>query len=121
MKIKLFELRDRATFIPIFAFEASKYSGTEEENYLLGRAGYGGSCIVVGRLDCYGKFCYEPGWNDRTFDIAHRYLEQNWHSLESGAVVDVEFILGETTEKKKSERTEDMIEERFAAVVGEVF
>jgi hypothetical protein len=34
---------------------------------------------------------------------AHQWIEGHFHKLESGAVVDVEFILGETTEPKPGE------------------
>jgi hypothetical protein len=37
---------------------------------------------------------------------AHRYIEENWNALSDGDVIDVEFILGETKEKKISERYE---------------
>ena len=35
---------------------------------------------------------------------AHAYIAGHFEELESGAVIDVEFILGETAEAKKSER-----------------
>lgn len=43
MTIKLFELRDTATFIPIFAFDINGADG-----YLAKRAGYLDRCIVMG-------------------------------------------------------------------------
>ena len=36
--------------------------------------------------------------------VAHNYIATHWHDLVDGDVVDVEFILGETAEKKISER-----------------
>jgi hypothetical protein len=44
------------------------------------------------------------GWTDRTYANAHNYITENWTALKDGDVVDVEFILGETTESKISER-----------------
>jgi len=36
--------------------------------------------------------------------VAHAYIEKNFHNLNSGDVIDVEFILGETDKPKTSER-----------------
>ena len=50
---------------------------------------------------------YDPfawGSDTRTYQVAHQYIIDHFDELESGAVVDVEFILKETTEPKKSER-----------------
>ena len=40
----------------------------------------------------------------RTRPHAHAYIEQHWHELRDGDVIDIEFILGETAEPKLSER-----------------
>ncbi|KKL90716.1 hypothetical protein LCGC14_1901950, partial [marine sediment metagenome] len=40
----------------------------------------------------------------RTVAEAHRYVAAHWDELKSGDVIDVEFVLDETTEKKVSER-----------------
>ena len=42
-------------------------------------------------------------WRDRTMQVAHDYIEKNWGDLVDGAVVDVQFILGETAAPKVSE------------------
>lgn len=111
METKLFEIRDRATFFPAIAIKmTSDQSGYADvvENWLLGRAGYNNQvpCILFGRADG-GPFhydCYD--WNAfvRTCPVAHDYVQKNWDTLKTGDVIDVEFILGETTEKKLSER-----------------
>lgn len=44
--------------------------------------------------------------NARTMHVAHEYLKEHFDDLESGAVIDVEFILGETETPKRSEREE---------------
>jgi uncharacterized GH25 family protein len=36
--------------------------------------------------------------------VAHNYIIKHWHDLHDGDVVDVEWILGETKQKKISER-----------------
>lgn len=129
MTLKLFELRDRATFIPIFAFRCRPTSYREggvdittppdfpsharytAERYLLRRCGYiEGDQIMLGRLDAedarFSECSCDPYGhsNPRTFTVAHEYIEANWDKLESGAVIDVEFILHETKEAKVSER-----------------
>ena len=43
-------------------------------------------------------------WNDRTRMTAHQYIIDHWHELSDGDVIDVEFILGEKSTRKISER-----------------
>ena len=105
MQIKLLEIRDRATFIPVFAI--STLPANDGQRYLLRRAGYApdSHCILLARLDGYGNIFYDPyNWGDRTMATAHHYIEQHFQNLNDGDVVDVEFILGETKEPKISER-----------------
>jgi hypothetical protein len=111
MKIKLFEVRDRLTFIPVMAIEmsASYQNNTQsQENWLLRRAGYGNAepwCIVMTALGGKGPANYDQyAWDNRTFSVAHDHVIKNWDKLSSGDVIDVEFILGESKEKKISER-----------------
>ena len=116
MESKLFEIRDRATFIPILAVRLTPAS--EAERYLLARSGYGldpdyqGAYVILCRIvggasqahttpDAWGR-----GQGTRTLSTAHHYIINNWEELTSGDVVDVEFILGETSEPKVSERLE---------------
>lgn len=110
MKIKLFELRDKATFIPIFAFRArAETDFTEQENYLFRRSGFSfeNDCVILGRLECAGvarNATYDPfAWNDRTFTVAHQYIREHFDELPVGSVIDVEFILGESSAPKESE------------------
>jgi hypothetical protein len=110
MEIKLIELRDRGTFIPMLAIKPVPRS--EEERYLLARAGYGrspddqGEYVLLARLEG-GPLRYDPyDWEPpvRTFREAHLWLQDHWDEIASGAVLDVEFIRGETTAPKISER-----------------
>lgn len=111
-KTKTFEVRDRNTFIPcigIKVFGQHSLIGpndpSEKDLYLARRAGYGEAMILFMRL--YGSFkaYYDPyDWGDRTMKTAHSYIQKNWKDLESGSVIDVEFILGETKSPKISER-----------------
>jgi len=104
--MKLFEIRDAATFIPVMCI-AIQPDRHKKEDYLLRRAGFGPDfrLIQVVWLE-NNKTSYDPyGWGGgRTLPEAHRYIEENWDQLKSGDVIDVEFILGETGVKKESER-----------------
>lgn len=103
---KLFEIRDKATFIPaIGTLCRLEDSASAQENYLMARAGYGNDgCILFTRLDGgHAHYDVYGGWNSRTMQVAHDYITTHWDELESGAVIDVEFILGETTRPKASE------------------
>lgn len=111
MIVKLFEIRDRATFIPVLAVRLD-YK-TEAERFLLRRAGYnpiqiqpsyeGEPYVLLSKLDGV-RATYDPyAWDSGTMCEAHTYILANWRELETGAVIDVEFIRGDTTEPKKSE------------------
>ncbi len=114
MKTKTFEIRDRATFIPALAVKLCS-DGNEEDKYLLRRAGLDRDTsyhILLSHLqngeshyDCY-KWKNSP--LVRTMPVAHQYIEKHFDELETGSVIDVEFILGETTEIKKSEKFTDL-------------
>lgn len=114
MEVKTFEVRDAGSFIPCIAIRLNP--ATEKDRYLIGRAGYGqhakdqGEFIIFGRLRADSVFQYDAlSWNDRTMKKAHEYVAENFSTmingavLESGAVIDVEFLLGITSEPKKSE------------------
>ena len=117
MIVKAIEIRDRGTFIPAIAIKMVPYPAgknetwdNEAERYLLRRAGYGfvEPCVVLCKMECSGvnrNATYDQhAWGGRTYPVAHNYIIEHFDELESGAVVDVEFILGESTEPKKSER-----------------
>lgn len=107
MKTKLFELRDRGTFIPLLVTQL--VPDGDQEHYLLRRAGFTSDETVP-----YLSFVhlqankaaidpYDLG-SPRTFVPAYDYIRTHWDSLNPGDVVDVEYLLGETAEPKKSER-----------------
>ena len=113
MLVKLFEVRDRATFIACIGIRLSTF--TEVNRWLVARAGYGmtfdeqASYVLFGRLDGdHGAFSSDPQRHmdrpGRTMRAAHQHVIDNWDALDSGAVIDVEHILGETAEPKPSER-----------------
>lgn len=112
MQIKIIEIRDRLTFIPAMAIklEPRKYDKDlylTDSYYLSNRCGYACTDDVI-LMNLYAPHnkcennCYD--WNDRTYCAAHSWIITNWSKIENGDVIDVEFILGETPEKKISER-----------------
>lgn len=97
--VKLLEIRDDGTFIPAMAIQVSGADG-----YLMRRAGFDSPMIYLIALATQ-KCSYDPfGWDNRTMNGAHQIIERDWDSLVDGDVVDVQFELGETTEKKQSEQ-----------------
>jgi|ERR1700733_410575 hypothetical protein len=54
---------------------------------------------------CVGQALSDPyGWTNRTMLAAHLYVTGHFDELTDGDVVDVEFVLGESTAPKLSER-----------------
>lgn len=111
MIAKTFEIRDVATFIPVLAVKLNP--SNEKDRYLLGRAGYGttpdnqAEYVMLCNLDGGNGRCTvdEYDWGiSRTRTVAHAYIKKNFDTMESGAIVDVQFILGETAEPKASEQ-----------------
>lgn len=110
MEIKLLEIRDRMTFIQAIAI--STKPSNHGQRYLLASAGYGSdsACILFGYAGGKGQLTYNAhDWPDsRTMYNAHKYVKEHFDELKDGDVVDVEFILGETEEKKISQQFEDL-------------
>jgi len=109
MIAKTFEIRDTATFIPALAVKLEP--GNERDQYLLARAGYGispenqGEYILLCKLE--GTDCHYDiyNWGTRTMQIAHDHIQRQFDELESGAVVDVEYLLGLSLKPKISEES----------------
>lgn len=105
MESKLFEIRDRGTCVAALAIRPEIKN--PHEAFLLGKAGYGRQpeeyillMDIDGGTGTWSSDAYEWG---RTLHQAHLYIQIHWEELQSGDVVDVEFILGETTAPKISE------------------
>lgn len=105
MQAKLIEIRDEGT--AIIALCVDMNPATKWEFACLRR--YGFPCDMMPNIMLThangGKKAnndYED-WGDRTFAVAHKYITENWADIKDGDVVDVSFILGETTTKKISE------------------
>lgn len=108
MENKLFEVRDRATCIPMLAIHIDG-EVEDQEDWLLRRAGYGKkeerNYVYLVHLQT-GEGNYDAfKWNDsRTIREAHLYINKYWSELKSGEVLDIEYILGESKQKKTSDR-----------------
>lgn len=113
MKAVALEIRDEGTFIAMLAVDMNPgyelNDSSRAQQYLLRRCGY--PCdlkpnILITKLAGDGsKASNDPySWGDRTMAVAHRFIIEHWEKLKDGDVVDVEWILGETTSPKVSER-----------------
>lgn len=105
METKILEIRDRATYLPVMA--TKMISDIPKERYHLRRTGYGEDfpLITITMLNgCISQYdAYKWSDNSRTLHEAHKYIQEKYDELKTGDVVDVEFILGESKNKKKSE------------------
>jgi hypothetical protein len=114
LKAKALEVRDRGTFIPMLCIDMNPENTAtvhkyDAQRWLLRRCGHqcdGEPNIIMTVLYGNGEATNDPyAWKvSRTCQVAHDYIIKNWLNLKDGDVVDVEFILGETSEPKRSER-----------------
>ncbi len=105
---KIFEVRDRMTFVSVLAIAVTSRDKEERSHIMM--AGYGLTLeptIALVRLDSFWGHTDPYAWNDRTMQTAHLHIRKNFHRLQSCAVVDVEYILGETKQPKVSEISGD--------------
>ena len=106
MIVRVVEIRDKATFIPALAINTMP--ANEGQRYLLRRAGYAsnGETTILVHLSS-GQANYDVyAWNNRTMQQAHNWIQEHFHELNDGDVVDVEYILGVSKSPKLSERFE---------------
>lgn len=107
MKSLILEVRDKGTLIPVMATMISNNTGEDAyEDNLMARAGYGtyGMCMLT--ILESGETKTDPfKWDicSRTMHEAHCYIYKHFYELSSGDVIDVEYILGESNIKKRSE------------------
>jgi inhibitor of KinA sporulation pathway (predicted exonuclease) len=97
---KYIEVRDRATCMSVLAIKIDTERQVERE--IIYWSGHGGFIMMI---DLAGPKI-ERAWahwgkNDRTRSEAHKYIEENWDKIQSGDVVDVEFVLGEVKKPKR--------------------
>lgn len=109
MNVKTFELRDRGTFVPVLCVQLGAAPDSQDE-YLIRRAGYAFPLtqyvLMTGLDGGTDKMTCDPyDWGgNRTRIACHKYIIEHWEKLQSGQVVDAEFVLGETETSKLSER-----------------
>lgn len=113
-EVKLIEVRDEGTTMPCIAIKPSPT--TDAEAWCYARTGYGltpddhRAYVLLAPLHAgEGLLTCDPYKHPgaparRTLWAAHVWLKKNWTLVQSGDVVDVQFILGETDKPKKSER-----------------
>lgn len=105
---KVFEVRDRGTFIPVLAVETVDWNDfLSQQAWLMRRAAYTHHILLTHLTS--RKTEYDPDvWDNRTMKTAHQYIIENWGSLKGGEVIDVRFILKEVDKPCESERTIDV-------------
>lgn len=105
MKAKMFEIRDRGTRIPVIAIKT--HGDTPQEHSHFRSAGWGTDSVIVVKHNGGTQVAHDPfKWREdgtRTMFEAHRHIQENFDTLENFAVIDVEYILGETAKPKASE------------------
>lgn len=104
MKIKILEVRDRMTFIPVMATLVE--ADNEEQRWLLARVGFVPTSyrhVILTRLSDQESHADHHDWS-RTLRVAHSHIREHFDDLADGDVVDVEHVLGETETMKVSER-----------------
>lgn len=118
METKLIEVRDIGTRVEVLAIRLG--STNEAEQFILASAGYGRGpwefstyVLLIDlntplRIWLNSTECDMAHRMTRTYPITHKELEDHWDKYQSGDVLDVQFVLGETTEPKKSDRFWDL-------------
>jgi len=108
--VKLFEVRDQGTFMPVMALKM--HAESAPESWLMARAGYGHDpmshldYVLFAPIDgsVIGEINYNwSKWATHTRLQAHRFIEEHWDELKSGDVIDIEYIMGKTAEPVESE------------------
>jgi selenophosphate synthetase-related protein len=103
LESKFLQIRDDGTHIPALATRIR----VEPHSAEMIRAGWRIGDIVVYLMALNTRECqHDPAeWSSgpRTMPNAHHYIEQNWRTIRNHQVIDVEFILCETTKPKEPE------------------
>lgn len=108
MTCKTIEIRDRGTFVPALLVRLDP--ADERDRYLLGRSGFGTTAGAqreyVLLINLVKDAPYDPYGHGsaRTLGVAHQHVLEHFDAIPNGAVVDVEHLLGERTEPKRSEQ-----------------
>ncbi len=75
-----------------------------DDGYLVRRAGYGDPLVILITLATMQCAYDSHMWGGRTLPVAHAHLQNHFDTIPDEAVIDVEFLLGETTAPTASER-----------------
>lgn len=108
MEIKILEVRDEGTFIPVLCVNVGNSDNVRQE-YLMRRVGFqldGLPNIIMTALTAAGgPATNDPyAWrHDVTMHMAHCHILDWWESLVDGDVIDVQFEAHITSVKKTSE------------------
>lgn len=102
MKSKFFEVRDVGTCIPIVAVKT--LGDNFQEQLFYDKGGWSQDTVIILQMNEYLSCSYDSfNWDSRTMKVAHQYIEENFDNLQNFDVIDVQYILGETAQKKVSE------------------
>jgi len=108
MITKTFEVRDKGTFIPVLA--VSMETDNETDRFIIGRGGFGKSVqeqakyvILINLVNFISTYDHY-NWNSETLTVAHAHIIQHFHDMNTGDVIDVEYIMGLSETQKISER-----------------
>jgi hypothetical protein len=98
MIVKYIKILDRGVSIPAAVMKAA-YSNEEQRQILRDADLHSNSILLMNLVDKVVKS--DPiHWFTRTMTTAHKHLNENFDLIKDGEVIDVEFILGETTMKR---------------------
>ncbi len=105
-EIKYFEVRDRMTTVSAMCVQMDLKRLADRDYKIARHAGYSAdiNCILFHPMH-ENKINYDQyEWGGaRTYVVAHNYIIENWDTLKSGDIVDVEFILGERDKPKETD------------------
>lgn len=112
MESKVFEVRDRMTFIPLIAVRMNHREA--DERYLVRQAGWREE-FLFGRMSNDSiALEHVARWRHcATLGTACEFIAQNWEALENGAVIDSEYIRGESKQPKVKQRLENPLSELY--------
>lgn len=102
MTKKYFEIRDNSAFIPVVAVDLHPTTDNETikpiEQALVSASAYNPiTTILLTTLSSELRTEHDPSnWHNRTLETAHHYILSYWEGLDSGQVINVEFIEGDS-------------------------
>lgn len=107
METKLIEVRDIMTTVVVLAVRMT--ASDKRERKLIAREGFNTAypLVIFHPLSRTKATWNLYDWNDRTFQAAHSELQLKWDLYNSGDVLDVEYVLGETDTPKESDIQND--------------